>query len=332
MNIKRGEILNKYSEIISKISEANNILIISHIGPDGDTIGSTLSMAKLILDNFTEKNVHFVIQHKIPDLYKFLPNINDAYLTNHELPLSCYDLALSIDCATKNRMGYIEKFFDKSKFKINFDHHMTNPGYADINIVTPDLSSCGELIFDFATKTNLKISKEIATCLYTAILADTGAFRYSNTTANTLASASKLVELGADPHTIYENCFERRPIEMQKIAFQALADASYIEDDKIAYTVVNREMLNKFNALDEHLEGIPEILRQASVVEVAFVLKETVKNEAKFSFRSKTVDVAKLCEIFGGGGHKYAAGCVIKTSLEEALALVLPEVKKLVNK
>jgi len=324
--------LNTYSEIINKISEATNILLVSHIGPDGDTIGSTVAFANLIKDNFENKNVVFVIQHKIPDIYKFLPSINDCVLTNREIEISCFDLAISIDCATKNRMGYIEKLFNNAKFKINLDHHITNPAYADINIIDGTLSSCGELVFDFAQKTNLAISKDTATCLYTAILADTGAFRYSNTTSNTFSAASRLVELGADPHMIYENCFERRPVEMLKIASSAMANAKFLMNDKIAYTMVDRSMLKEFNALDEHLEGIPEMLRQASSVEVAFVVKETVKNEAKFSFRSKTKDVASLCALFGGGGHKFAAGCILKTSLDEALSMVLPEVQKMVEK
>ena len=323
--------MDNYLEIIEKIKEAKNILLVSHIGPDGDTIGSTIAFSNLINDNFEGKNVDFVIQHKIPDIYKFLPNVDKCFLTNREISISCYDLAIAIDCATKNRMGYIERIFDKAKFKINIDHHITNPKYANINVINAGLSSCGELIFDFALKTNLNISKNTATCLYTAILADTGAFRYSNTTAETLKSASMLVELGANPHLIYEHCFERRPVEMLKIASRAMADAIFLSDDKIAYTVVDRAMLSRFNALDEHLEGIPEMLRQATSVEVAFVLKETIKNEAKFSFRSKTLDVSSLCAKFGGGGHKCAAGCILKVPLDEALAVVLPEVEKMVK-
>lgn len=324
--------MEKYKQIIEKIKNSKNILIVSHIGPDGDTIGSTLAMANLIKENFEEKNIVYVIQHKIPDIYKFLPLTENATLTNLQVEISCFDLAISIDCATKVRMGYFENIYNKSKFKINIDHHETNPKYGDINIINAKSSSCGELIFDFAEKLNLYISKETATCLYTAILTDTGAFRYSNTTSNTFSTASKLVDLGVNPHMIYEHCFESRPVEMLKIASTAMANANFIENNKIAYTTVDRKMLKEFNALDEHLEGIPEMLRQATSVEIAFVVKETVKNEAKFSFRSKEKDVASLCSQFGGGGHKLAAGCILKSSIDEALKIVLPEVQKLVEK
>lgn len=323
--------LEKYSNIVNKITEANNILIISHIGPDGDTIGSTLALAEIINKNFENKNVHFVIQHKIPDIYKFLPNSENAILTNREVEISCYDLAIGVDCATKKRMGYFEPIYDKAKFKINIDHHGTNNEYGDINVIVANSSSTGEILFDFAQKMNLKISQDAAICLYTALLTDTGAFRYSNTTSNTLLTASKLVELGANSHDIYEYCFESRPVEMIRIAAQAIANAQFIENNKIAYTLVDRNMLNEFGAIDEHLEGIPEMLRQATAVEVSFIAKETIKGEAKFSFRSKSKDVASLCEQFGGGGHKLAAGCVLNCSLKDALEQILPEVKKLVN-
>lgn len=323
--------MQTYKEIIQKISEANNIIIISHIGPDGDTIGSSIALADIIKNNFENKNVHFVIQHKIPDIYKFLPNSQNAILTNREVEISCYDLAIGVDCATKKRMGYFEPIFDKAKFKINIDHHETNNAYGDINYIVGDASSTGEILFDFAQKMNLKISTDTAICLYTAILTDTGAFRYSNTKASTLMAASKLVELGANSHDIYENCFESRPLEMLRVTSQALANAKFVCDNKIAYTLVDRKMLTEFGAMDEHLEGIPEMLRGAMPVEISFIIKETVKGEAKFSFRSKSIDVASLCEQYGGGGHKLAAGCILNCSLEDALNTVLPEVKKLVN-
>ncbi|MCQ2957529.1 MAG: bifunctional oligoribonuclease/PAP phosphatase NrnA [Candidatus Gastranaerophilales bacterium] len=324
--------MSSEQEIINKISEAKNILIVSHVGPDGDTIGSTLALSNIIKENFKDKNVVYVIQHKLPDIYSFLPNKENITFDNREVNISCFDLAIALDCATKKRMGYFENIYNKAKFKINIDHHATNPSYADINIINPAASSCGEIIFGIADKTNLNISLDTAICLYTALLTDTGAFRYSNTKGNTLLTASKLVDKGVNPQKIYEYCFESRPVEMLKVASYAMANAKFLNNDKIAYTIVTRETLAKFNALDEHLEGIPEMLRQATSVEVAFLVKETIKNEAKFSFRSKTTDVASLCETFGGGGHKYAAGCLLDGSIDNALEKVLPEVIKLVEK
>ncbi len=323
---------DKYLEIAKKIEESKNILIVSHIGPDGDAIGSSIGLATLIKNNFSDKNIIYVVQHKVPDIYKFIPNSSEATTDNREVKISCFDLAISVDCATTDRMGYFENMYKKAKFTINLDHHATNPEYANINIVMNTVSSCGELLFNIAECLNWKISKDTAICLYCSILADTGAFRYSNTKAETLSVASKLVSYGADAHEIYNKCFESRPIEMIKIASYAMANAKFIKNNKIAYTIVTRDMLNKFNALDEHLEGIPEMLRQATSVEVAFIVKETLKKEAKFSFRSKTADVASVCAHFGGGGHTVAAGCILQSSIDEALKSVLPEVENLVEK
>ena len=323
--------MKEYQEIINKIREAKNILIVSHVGPDGDTIGSTLGLSNIIKDNFYDKNVVYVVQHKLPDIYSFLPNKDNITFDNREVKISCFDLAIGLDCATKQRMSYFENIYNKAKFKINIDHHSTNLGFGDINVINPNVSSCGEIIYDFAEKTGLHISLDTAICLYTALLTDTGAFRYSNTTSKTFATASRLVEIGVNPQKIYEYCFESRPVEMFKISSYALANAKFLANDKIAYTIVTRDDLAKFNALDEHLEGIPEILRQASSVEVSFLVKQTIKNEAKFSFRSKSKNVASLCENFGGGGHKCAAGCLLDTSIDDALEKVLPEVLKLVE-
>ncbi|MDD3593284.1 MAG: bifunctional oligoribonuclease/PAP phosphatase NrnA [Candidatus Gastranaerophilales bacterium] len=324
--------MNTYIEVLEKIKSAQNILLVSHIGPDGDTVASTLAMNKLIKKNFPDKNPVFVIQHKIPDVYTFLPGIEDCILTNHEVKVHKFDLAIALDCATLDRMGYFEKIYKKANFTINLDHHITNPHFADINIVEGHFSSTAEVIYKLFVENNLEIDKETALCLYTGLLTDTGGFRYSNTNEASFEAAKQLVSLGANPTEIFEKCYERKPKEMLKIAAFAVYSAVYVMDDKISYTKIDRKMLEEFNAKDEHLEGISEILRQEKDVEVSFVVKETVKKEAKFSFRSKRVDVSQICEFFGGGGHKLAAGCIIQKSLDEAINDVLPIVKSQVKK
>ncbi len=324
--------MKEFEQLTEKINNSTNILLISHIGPDGDTIGSTLGFYFLIKENFANKNVHFVIQHRIPQVYEFLPDINKAILTNYQVDINQYDLAIAIDCATSERMGYFEKIFFKAKKTANIDHHITNPNFADINIVGSNLSSTGELLYNYATNQNLAISANAATAIYTAILTDTGGYKYSNTTAKALYTGSKLIELGAKPHEIYECCYEKKPMAMQNITAYSILNAKYLANKKIAYIVIDRKLMEQFGALDEHLDGISEALRETDCVDIAFVLKETVKGEAKFSFRSKTIDVAKICQQFGGGGHMLAAGCLLKKSLSEALELVLPKVIEQVEK
>ena len=324
--------MKEFDKLTEKINNASNILLVSHIGPDGDTIGSTLAFYFLIKENFKDKNVHFVVQHRIPQVYEFLPEINKAILTNFQVEITPYDLAIAIDCATSERMGYFEKIFFNAGSTANVDHHITNPNFADINIVGNNLSSTGELLYNYAISQNLKISEKTAIALYTAILTDTGGFKYSNTTSSALYIGSKLIELGAKPHEIYEYCYEKKPMAMQNITAYSVLNAKYLANNKIAYIIIDRNLMEQFGALDEHLDGISEALRETDCVDVAFVLKETVKGEAKFSFRSKTVDVAKICSQFGGGGHMLAAGCLLKKTLTEALEMVLPKVIEQVEK
>ena len=324
--------MKEFNQLTEKINNAKNIILISHIGPDGDTIGSTLGFYFLIKDNFKDKNVHFVVQHRVPQVYEFLPEINKAFLTNFEVDIVQYDLAIAVDCATSERMGYFEKIFFNAKYTANIDHHITNPNFANLNLVGDNLSSTGELLYNYAINQKFLISEKAATAIYTAVLTDTGGFKYSNTTASSLYIGSKLIELGAKPHEIYENCYEKKPMSMQNITAYSILNAKYLCDNKIAYIVINRELMSKFSSLDEHLDGISEALRETDCVDVAFVLKETVKGEAKFSFRSKTIDVAKICQQFGGGGHMLAAGCLLKKPLNEALELVLPKIVEQVEK
>ncbi len=324
--------MKEFEQLTQKISNAKNIILISHIGPDGDTIGSTLGFYFLIKENFKAKNVHFVVQHRIPQVYEFLPEINKAILTNFQVEIAQYDLAIAVDCATAERMGYFEKIFFNAKTTANIDHHITNPNFADLNLVGDNLSSTGELLYNYAINQNLKISQNAATSIYTAILTDTGGFKYSNTTATALFTGSKLIDLGAKPHEIYEYCYEKKPMAMQNITAYSILNAKYLSNNKIAYIVIDRKLMEQFGALDEHLDGISEALRETDCVDVAFVLKETVKGEAKFSFRSKTVDVSKICQQFGGGGHMLAAGCLLKKTLPEALEHVLPKVIEQVEK
>ncbi len=324
--------MKEFEQLTEKINNAKNIILISHIGPDGDTIGSTLAFYFLIKENFNDKTVHFVVQHRIPQVCEFLPEINKAILTNFQVNITQYDLAIAVDCATSERMGYFEKIFFNSKATANVDHHITNPNFADLNIVGNNLSSTGELLYYYAENQNLKITENCAIALYTAILTDTGGFKYSNTTSSSLYIGSKLIELGAKPHEIYESCYEKKPMAMQNITAYSILNAKYLCNNKVAYIVIDRKLMEQFGALDEHLDGISEALRETDCVDVAFVLKETVKGEAKFSFRSKKVDVSKICQQFGGGGHMLAAGCLMKKPLPEALALVLPKVTEQVEK
>lgn len=312
----------------NKIKESKNILIISHIGPDGDTLGSMLALKQIILKNASDKNIETLVIGKVPDIYSFLPGIKDCKTPRSIYLLKSYDVAITVDCASIDRLGDAFEHYKKAKCRINIDHHITNDNFADINIILPHSSSTGEIIYEIADYFDVKIDFDMATNLYTAILTDTGGFRFENTGPKTFEIAAKLLKEGIKPDEIFKKCFESKPIQMVKLAAHAIDNAVFCENNKIAYTLISREMMKNFDATDDHLDGISEAMRQIDSVEVAMIFKETLKGTTKVSFRSNGVDVCKIAEFFGGGGHKLAAGCTIEKNLNDAQNEIVPIVKK----
>ncbi len=306
------------------IKQSKKILLLSHVNPDGDTLGSMCAMYSAVYDRFKIKPDMSIVSN-IPFNYKFLPNINSAqrYIDNSLV----YDLVIALDIAAIDRARDSKTFFDKAKFTVNFDHHKTNPNYAQFNIVDSEASSCGEVLFNFFKENGWKISKDTAICLYTAIMTDTGSFRFDNTTSSAFRAVSELVDIGVNPSEIYKNCYETKTKNLVMFQNYCVNKAVFSEDNKIVYTTVYKKDLEKFSAKDDATDGIAETLRAINTTEIAFVLKEVENKLTKVSMRSKHIDVAKIAEIFGGGGHTFASGCTIKAGMEDAVKKVLKEIK-----
>lgn len=324
--------MQNFSEFIQNIKTSKSIIIISHIGPDGDTLGSTLALYQILKTIGNVEKVDCIINGKMPDIYKFLPGIDEMKTPYDESLYGKYDLAISVDCAALDRMGDALPIFKKASKTINIDHHITGQKFGDVNFIDAGASSSGEVVFNLLMELEFEITKDIAVCLYTAILTDTGGFRFANTTSKTFEVAKYLVDKGISPSLVYKKCYESKPIAMFKLHNYALDNTVFDEDNKIAYTMVNRSTLKKFGADDDHIDGIVESLKQIDSVEIAMVLKETLKGDTKISFRSKSVNVAQIAQFFGGGGHDLAAGCTILKPLSESLEELLPIVKKQVRK
>lgn len=284
-------------------------------------------MYGVIKDNF-HKECEMLCVSKIPKIYEYLPNVSkikklEDFDTSRE-----FDLVINVDIAAIDRAGDAKILFDKAKFRVNLDHHKTNRGYADLNIINPDASSTGELLCELFQELGLKISLGTATCLYTAILTDTGSFKYDNTTASALKAASQMVSIGVRPSEIYKKVYESS--SKNHVLFQAycISKAEFSSDDKIVYTTVYKKDIEKFNAPEDCTEGLCEKLRAIVTTEAAFIVKEINPSLHKISMRSKNIDVAAICEVFGGGGHTLAAGCVIKGSMKDAVKKILDEISK----
>ena len=176
-------------------------------------------------------------------------------------------------------------------------------------------------------KNNWEITEDAAICLYTAIMTDTGNFRFENTSPNALRAAADLVEKGANPNKLYKLCYESKTKNLVMFQNYCVNKAEFLNDNKIAYTTVYKKDLEKFSAGDDYTDGIAETLRAIETTEVSFVVKEVESKVTKVSMRSKKLDVAKICEVFGGGGHTFAAGCTIKASVKDSICKLLKEIE-----
>ena len=306
------------------IKSSKKILLLSHVNPDGDTLGSMCALYSMIEKRF-KKKVDMSVVSNVPFNYKFLPNINLAQRYFDQSLV--YDLVITLDVAAIDRVRDAKIFFDRGKCTVNIDHHKTNPKYGDYQIIEPEASSCGEVLYNYFKKYNWEITKDAAICLYIAIMTDTGNFRFENTNPNAFRAVAELVELGVEPAKLYKLCYESKTKNLVMFQNYCVNKAEFLDDNKIVYTAVYKKDLEKFSAGDDYTDGIAETLRSIDSTEVSFVLKEVDSKLTKISMRSKTVDVAKICEVFGGGGHTFAAGCTIKASIKDSIAKILKEIK-----
>ena len=316
-----------YSKLNNIIKSSKNILIISHVNPDGDTLGSMCGLYCAILDNF-KKKCDMVAISKIPDVYSYLPHLSEVKNVDDLDKSREYDLVINVDVAALDRACDAKILFEKAKFTVNIDHHKTNNAYGNLNFINPDASSTGEVLFGCFEKMSWKVNLDCAICLYTAILTDTGSFRFDNTKPSTFEVASKLVEIGVQPSDIYKKVYESDSKTLVMFQSHCISKAKFLEDDKIAYALVYKKDMEKFSAGDDCMEGLTEKLRAIVTTRIAFVAKEMKSGGTKISMRSKFADVAEICSVFGGGGHKFAAGCTIKAPVEDAAKKVLEEIKK----
>jgi phosphoesterase RecJ-like protein len=312
------------------VEQSKSLFITAHVGPDGDTLGSMLALKHAFARVYPALRVDCVISGKMPDVYRFLPGINQVkdVETTTDL-LSAYDLSISVDCGSAERLGPAQPYFMGAKTSINIDHHISNLLFAKINHVVPTAAASGEVVDDLFEGMGITLDADTATCLYAALLTDTGGFQYSNTTPKVFTLAAKLSAAGADTAMIYKRIYQDLPHQQVMLYADALLKAHFNPSKTIGWTSITRQLLSAHGALEEHTEGIVEGLRQIDSVKLAAVFKETAEHHTKVSLRSDdaNISVAAVVEPFGGGGHKLAAGCTIQAPPEEAAQLIIPRLE-----
>ncbi|MEE9614520.1 MAG: bifunctional oligoribonuclease/PAP phosphatase NrnA [Thermodesulfobacteriota bacterium] len=327
-----------FTQVAEKIKNSERFMVVSHVNPEGDALGSLLGLALALSE--MGKDVVAYSEDPVPETLRFLPGVDTlVHDLGGEPP---FDVTFAVDCGQIERLGAKFAEFEGRGTLINVDHHATNDNFGDVNIVVPDASAAGEIVFDLLEAAGAGISPDVATNLYVAIVTDTGSFRYSSTSPGAFVKAGELVAYGASPWEVARHVYESYPASRFKLLSEVLSTLEVIGDDGgkgggnggmadrgIATVFVTEEMIKSAGANREDSDGFVNYTRSIKGVEVGVLFRQCGPDEYKVSLRAKgEVDVAAVAETFGGGGHSHAAGCNLSGSLEEVRERVVSALKE----
>lgn len=300
------------SQVVELIENKNKFAITTHIKPDGDGVGSSLGLCWLLRSLGKEAEV--VVHGDVPPAYRSLPGAQDIkdvkHINGH------YDAVFVIECSDLERPGI--SGLDNA-FTVNIDHHATSEHFGTINWIDSTASAVGEMIYNLCKAIGGKITQEIAECVYMALVTDTGSFHFSNTSDRTLKVASELVKAGAKPSKIGEAVYNNYPWSRIELMRQVLATVRRDESGRIAMMRQTMAMESDAGTIDGDNNGFVNIPLAARDVVAAVYMREVGENKYRASLRSKgDINVAKVAEQFGGGGHRNAAGLSMEGNWDEA--------------
>lgn len=300
--------------ILKECNGAKRIGISGHIRPDGDCVGACLSL-KMYLEKCLPDAEIKVFLETPPEIFHELKGYAEIDSSFGEEAV--FDVFFALDC-NEERLGAAGKYFQAARKTINIDHHISNSGCGDINIMQPQVGSTCEVLYDLMDTE--KLDKELAEALYVGIIHDTGIFQYSNTTARTLEKGAKLISYGFDfPRLIQETFYQKSYVQTQ-IMGRALMESIRFMDGKCIVSAIDKKTMEFYGASTEDLEGIVNQLRNIQGIDCAIFMYQTGLLEYKVSLRtSEAVDAAKVVSYFGGGGHARAAGCTMKGTFHDCV-------------
>ncbi|HEY0546019.1 MAG TPA: bifunctional oligoribonuclease/PAP phosphatase NrnA [Pyrinomonadaceae bacterium] len=300
------------SQVVELIESKQRFAITSHIRPDGDGLGSSLGLYWLL--RALGKEAEVITHDPVPQAYRELPGAKDIRVVPDVDEK--YDAVFVIECSDISRPGLLD--LDK-QFVVNIDHHATSALFGDINWIDATASAVGEMIYNLCKAIGVRVTKEIAECVYTALVTDTGSFHYSNTTERTFKVASELVKAGVKPAKVTQNVFSSYAWSKLQLLSQVLATAKRDPSGRVAWMRQTLEMQEQAGASEEDGDGFVNYPLTVGEVEAVAFLKETEPGIYRTSLRSKgDINVARIAERFGGGGHRNAAGCTLRGDWDEA--------------
>lgn len=314
--------------VADAIRASRSLLLVSHVRPDGDALGSLLALYHVLRDMGKEALVF--CQDKVPAIYRFLPG-SDAIVRSLG-PVDRFDTAVLLDCSEPDRVGDEAERIKSVGRLITIDHHRSNEADLPLSLVDTAASSTGELLVRLIDSLGVPLTRDVALNIYTAVVTDTGSFRYSNTTRDTFALAARLVDAGADTRLVAENIYETRALASVRLMARALENLHLSFEGKVGSVVLNQVMMREEQALPEHAEGIVDQVRAIEGIRIALNYYEMPDGSWKVSFRSKgSVDVERAARSLGGGGHRNASACRLAGSLDDVKGRVDAVIAKLLD-
>lgn len=310
------------SQVIELVERKSRFAITSHARPDGDSLGSSLGLYWLL--RALGKEIDVVMCDEVPAAYLGLPGAGDVQVARHLA--GNYDAVFVIECSDVTRPG-IDNLAEQ--LVVNIDHHATTALFGRINWIDSTASAVGEMIYNLSKAIGVRVSKEIAECVYTALLTDTGSFHYSNTTERTFKIASELVRAGVKPARTAQTVFNSYPWSKLQLLGEVLATAQHDESGRVAWIRQSLAMQERAGATEEDSNNFVNYPMSVGEIEAVAFLKEAAPEVYRVSLRSKgATNVARVAERFGGGGHRNAAGCTLHgtwTAAEESIIPLLQE-------
>lgn len=318
-----------WQSAIDKIEGLDDIVIATHVMPDGDGLGSMLALTHYL--RRTGKTVYptWGGTPNVPEAYRFLPEA-DTIVDPADVCKEGH-LFIAVDCATLDRLGTLKKCYENAASVINIDHHRDNERYGEIDLIYGGASSCCELVFELIEllcgRSGLSVDKDEALCLYTGVVTDTGRFQYSSTNPDTFRVASDLLKRGVDPSYIFRNVYENTSAGRLRLAGTAYARTAIEPDVGLAWTYITKKDFSDTSTTPEDSEDIINALRAVKDIDVALIVKETGGGKRASLRSTGVIDVATIAEDFGGGGHTLAAGFTSSDTVEA----IVERVKELIR-
>lgn len=295
------------NKLLDQLAAARTVAVAGHVRPDGDCVGSCMGVYHYIKDNYPQTEVTVYLE-EVPESYTVIKD-TDRIVTDDRADIRV-QLFIALDCSDKERLGKFGKYFDHAAKTICIDHHISNQGYADENVICPQASSTCEVLCGLLE--DEKVGLDAANALYMGIICDTGCFKHTSTSEHTMCAAGRLISKGVHTENMMDRVFFEKTYVQNRLLGRCLLESRLYMEGKVIASIVTREIFDEFHAGYSDLEGVIDQLRQTQGTRAAILLSENADGSWKLSMRSKDgINVAEIALAYGGGGHIKAAGATV---------------------